>query len=134
MQLMTPAVILELVLGVLRLCPPSSPNASKYIVGEWAAIQKHLQALIARYVTEVGENAYAAFNVMTDFATRPKGRGSYAREVHTLQRRVGAWLPNFCALSRLPGFRIEEYLKDLGSTPAAKSPDAWRIAARSTAS
>lgn len=133
-QSMAPAVILELVLGVLRLRPPNSPDAPDHLVGEWEAIQKHLQKLVARYVTEVGENAYAAFNVMTDFATRPKGHGSYAREIHTLQRRVGAWLPDFCARSRLPGFRMEEYVKDFGSAPAAKSPDAGRVAARSTAS
>lgn len=131
---MVPAVIRELVLGVLRLRPPSSPDAPDYLVDEWEAIQNHLQALIARYSTEVGENAYAAFNVMTDFATRPKGRGAYAREIHTLQRRVGAWLPDFCARSRLPGFRMQDYLKDLSSAPAAKSPAAGRVAARSAAS
>lgn len=129
-HLMAPAVILELVLGVLRLRPPSSPNAPDHLVGESEAIQKHLHALIARYTAEVGENAYAAFNTMTDFATRPKGRGSYAREIHTLQRRVGAWLPDFCARSRLPGFRMEEYLKALISAPATKSLDAGRVAAR----
>jgi hypothetical protein len=129
-----PAVILDLVLAVLRLRPPSSPDAPDYLIGEWEAIQKHLQALIARYTTEVGENAYAAFNVMTDFATRPKGRGSYAREVHTLQRRVGAWLPEFCAKSRLPDFNMDEYLEAFRSAPAVKGRDTGRVAARTVAS
>jgi len=83
--------------------------------------------LISRYTNEVGENAYAAFNVMTDFATRPKGHGSYAREVHTLQRRVGAWLPEFCAQSRRSDFVMDDYPKTLSSTPAAKSPDTRRV-------
>lgn len=131
---MAPDVILELILGVLRLRPPSSPDAPDYLVGEWEAIQNHLQFLVARYAKEVGENAYAAFNAMTDFATRPKGRGSYAREVHTLQKRVGAWLPEFCARSRLPGFRIDEYLKALRSPPATRSSDSGRVAARTAAS
>jgi hypothetical protein len=133
-HLMAPAVILELVLGVLRLRPPSSPDAPGYLMDEWEVIHGHLQGLVSRYANEVGENAYAAFNVMTDFATRPKGRGSYAREVHTLQRRVGAWLPDFCARSRLPGFRMTEYLKDLSSATAAKIPTAGRVAARTAPS
>lgn len=127
---LTPAVILDLVLGVLRLRPPSGPDAPAYLVREWEAIQSHLQGLVSRYTSEVGENAYAAFNVMTDFATRPKGRGSYAREVHTLQRRVGAWFPEFCGRSRLPDFRMDEYLKALSNAPAAKNPETGRVAAR----
>ncbi len=109
----SPAVILELVLGVLRLHPPSSPDAPAYLVREWEGIQHHLQALITRYANEVGENAYAAFNVLTDFATRSKGRGLYSREVHTLQKRAGTWLPDFCARGRLPDFRMDEYLMSL---------------------
>lgn len=130
---MVPAVILDLVLAVLRLRPPSSPDAPAYMVSEWEAIQSHLQTLISRYTNEVGENAYAALNVLTDFATRPKGRGTYAREVHTLQKRVGAWLPDICARSRLPDFRMDEYLKALSSAPAARSPDSGRVAARTIA-
>lgn len=129
-RMLTPAVIFDLVLGVLRLRPPSAPDAPAYLVREWEAIQSHLQTLIARYTKEVGDNAYAAFNVMTDFATRPKGRSSYAREVHTLQRRVGAWFPAFCAQSRLPEFRMDEYLRALSNAPAAKDSGTGRVAAR----
>jgi hypothetical protein len=131
---LAPADILELVLAVLRLRPPSSLDVAPHVAREWEAIRRHMQTLITRYVNEVGENAYAAFNVMTDFATRPKGCGSYAREVHTLQRRVGAWLPDFCALSRLPDFKMDEYLKALTTVAAAKSPDVGRVAARTVAS
>lgn len=132
--LMTPAVIFDVVCAVLRLRPPSNPEGPEYLRREWDLIQNHLNTLIARYSKEAGENAYAAFNVLTDFATRPKGRGSYAREIHTLQRRVGAWLPDFCARSRLPGFRMKEYLKDLSSASTAKGPGAGRVAARTVAS
>lgn len=130
-RMLTHAVILDLVLGVLRLRPPSAPDASAYLVSEWEAIQSHLQLLISRYTKEVGENAYAAFNVMTDFATRPKGRGSYAREPHTLQRRVGVWMPDFCKRCRQPDFRMPDYLIELHrATGAPAYGPATRISGR----
>lgn len=112
-QSMAPAVILELVLGVLRLRPPISPNASKYLVDEWATIQKHLQALISRYTAEVGANAYAAFNVMTDFATRPTGRGPYFRERHALQARAGVWFSDFSGMAKHHQVDLPAYLERL---------------------
>jgi hypothetical protein len=127
---MEPAVILDLVLGVLRLRPPSAPDAPDYLMDEWEVIHGHLQGLVSRYANEVGENAYAAFNVMTDFATRPKGRGSYAREVHTLQRRVGAWLPDFCARCRQTDFNLGDYIESLRAKPTERDAAPGRIAAR----
>lgn len=117
-QNMTADAIHDLVLGVLRLRPPLSPNASKYVVDEWTAIQKHLQALISRYTSEVGENAYAAFNVMTDYATRPKGRGPYFREMHALQARVGAWFSDSCGMANRQGPELPAYLNRRRATPS----------------
>jgi hypothetical protein len=119
-----------LVCGVLRLHPPSTPKPPEYLRLEWETIEQHLHALIARYTTEVGENAYAAFNVMTDFATRPKGRGSYAREIHTLQRRVGAWLPELCSKCRQTDFNLGDYIESLRAKPTARDAAPGRIAAR----
>lgn len=46
----------------------------------------------ARYETELGANAYAVFNTVTDFAARPPEIVNFARPRPTLEQRAGAWL------------------------------------------
>ena len=38
---------------------------------EWESLTAHMAALCERYARELGENAYAVFNVITEFASRP---------------------------------------------------------------
>jgi hypothetical protein len=124
---MTETQVRELVCGVLGLRPPKL-NAARFLHDEWAAIGAHIAQLVRRYVRELGANANAAFNVMTDFATRPRGRGSYHREVHSLQAKAGRWFSEFTPLSRRSGFNLADFLRVLNSAP---SPDHGRPANRS---
>lgn len=44
------------------------------------------------YESELGANAYAVFNTVTDFAARPFELGMFNRAPATLEQRAGAWL------------------------------------------
>ncbi len=44
------------------------------------------------YFDELGNNAYAIFNVLTDFASFPEGTSNSDNFVHSYQRKVGDWV------------------------------------------
>lgn len=52
----------------------------------------HIQSLSEEYIREVGENAYALLNVVSDLASRPSGADLRQRERHSLQQLAGASL------------------------------------------
>lgn len=63
----------------------------------------------AEYYAQFGANAYAAMNVLTDFASYPKG-SSGVNTVSTLQAKAGAWIDDFVEASSRPGFNMTKYL------------------------
>lgn len=65
------------------------------------------------YLHELGDNAYAAFNTMTDIAARPPQSTRFRRDRPNLERRAGAWLRDFNDVSSKPGFTIPGHLKEL---------------------
>jgi len=91
--------------------------------GEWDALTAHVRELFDRYAEELGENAYAVFNAVTDFASHPPANRYLGRERHSLQRLAGSWVSEFSQECRKPGFRLHEYLNgkdkaDSGSVSA----------------
>ena len=61
------------------------------------------------YYKQFGANAYAAMNVLTDFASYPKGL-SGMNTVPVLQAKAGAWIDDFVTASEKPGFNMTAYL------------------------
>ncbi len=57
--------------------------------------RERIEELAGKYFPEMGENGYAALNVLTDFATRPRGYASRAVVLHSLQSRVSGWMDSF---------------------------------------
>ena len=47
---------------------------------EWDALTAHVRKLFDRYAKELGENAYAVFNAVTDFASHPPANRLVGRE------------------------------------------------------
>jgi hypothetical protein len=72
-----------------------------------------LQDLTTKYFNEMGENAYAALNVITDFASRPKSIYiSPIVVVDSLQKKAGVWIDNFIPAIKNDKFNFAEYLGD----------------------
>ena len=112
-----------LVCAVLQLRPPkpavikdifsSDMTAEKALQPEWVALQKHLGGLNSRYAGELGHNAYAVFNVVTEFASRPLSNRCVHRDRHGMQRLAGAWLASFNSACKQPDFSIGDHLQQL---------------------
>ena len=114
-----------LVSGVLLIKQPEAFKDNRE-AAEWKTLIEHLNNMCGRYASELGENAYAAFNVITEFATNPLANRYVRRDRHSLQRLAGTWTATFSRECKRPGFQFAEYLKDL-SRPKAKNTDLSRL-------
>ncbi len=112
-----------LIRGVLALRPPQRLKPDIREADDWKILGGHLNEMSDRYAGELGENAYAAFNAITEFASHPPENRCVHRDRHSLQRLAGSWLTSFSAECRKPGFLIESYLTELAK-PKPASADA----------
>ncbi len=87
------------------------PDSSKG--KQWKDLDTRLGELCDRYAHDLGENAYAVFNAITDFASHPPANRIVGRERHSLQRLAGTWLTEFSQECRKPGFRLDHYLSKM---------------------
>ena len=63
-----------------------------------------------QYFDDLGNNAYAFLNVMTDYATFPAHLSEHSVNVNYLQRRVGLWTEEFLAAYSREDFSLEKYI------------------------
>ena len=62
------------------------------------------------YFDELGSNAYALFNVMTDYASFPADFSETSVTIHNLQHRVGAWVDEFIEANKQDDFSLSKYI------------------------
>ena len=105
-----------LMFAVLSLRKPKNARPESPAAADWNALQRHLKEMCDRYAAELGENAYAAFNAMTEFASHPPDNRCVFRERHSFQRRVGAWLNDFNRICRQPGFDLGEHIAEISKS------------------
>lgn len=92
----------------------------------WRALQDELLTRQKKYTAELGENAYALLNVITDIASRPAEAKVPRRERHSLQKKAGTWLADFSRRCNDPQFDLAAYAKDcqeIVSRPPAAQPN-----------
>lgn len=68
-----------------------------------------------RYFGDLGANAYAAFNLVTDFASHPPESHRMRRDRPSLERMAGSWLRGFRAAAKEPGFTVAKHIEELGN-------------------
>jgi hypothetical protein len=88
-------------------CPD---DASKRLQELWELKQRAIAGLTETYFGTLGENGYAALNVLTDFASRPVGMISAEQRIDGLQRQSGSWMGEFIAAMEHRDFNFETYL------------------------
>ncbi len=76
------------------------------------AMREHTKSLTKKYFSDMGQHAYAALNVLTDYATRPVGVLSPESSIHGFQQKAGNWMDEFIAAISSPKFSFDEYLAD----------------------
>jgi hypothetical protein len=85
---------------------------------EQTKLDDDLENRLGGYFQELGANAYAAFNTMTDIASRPPQSPRFRRDRATLERRAGVWLRDFRTAAARPGFSIAAHLDNLSKDTA----------------
>jgi hypothetical protein len=101
--------------GVLLLRQPEPLKPDSHEAEDWQTLTAHLGEMGDRYAGELGENAYAVFNAVTEFASQPPANRCVRRDRHSLQRLAGMWLNTFSQDCRRPGFSIAKYLEELAN-------------------
>ena len=99
--------------GALSLRKPGLLKPDDREAQDWQTLTAHLGQLSDRYAGELGENAYAVFNAVTDFASHPPTSRCVRRDRHSLQRLAGSWLNAFTHECRKPDFSVAKYLAEL---------------------
>lgn len=81
------------------------------------ARKEALNALTAAFATrltgyrqELGENAYAVFNTLTDIAARPPEVACFQTTRDTIERRSGRWLKALARQCQAPEFNLERWI------------------------
>jgi hypothetical protein len=99
-----------LVFAVLRIEGPKDVESHSRQAEDWETLNGNIDRLCERYASELGENAYAVFNAVTDLASHPPRNRCVTRERHTLQRLAGTWLSAFSRECRQPRFKLADHL------------------------
>ncbi len=76
-------------------------------------VHGYVAGIDARHRTEMGGNAYATFNTLTDFATRPPTSIAVRRDRPTLQGRAGTWLKAIHEQVSRPSFKLNDHIEAL---------------------
>jgi len=106
--------------GVLCIREPKNVNNGPgSLRQDWQVLNKNLKELSDRYFVELGDNAYAAFNAITDFASHPPDNQCIHRERNSMQRLAGHWLSTFHLECQKDDFQISSYLAELAKENAS---------------
>lgn len=62
------------------------------------------------YFKEMGNNAYAMMNVLTDFASFPEWTSNPGNYVDGYQHKVGKWVDDFLTEAKKEGFSLSKYI------------------------
>ena len=117
--------------GVMHVRTPERMKPDSPLAEEWETLNAFLGKMCDRYKTELGENAYAVFNAMTEFASAPPANRCVHRDRHSLQRLAGSWLTSFTTACSDPGFRLDAYLTELAQNKPVQenTPPRWSASA-----
>jgi hypothetical protein len=87
---------------------------------EWLFLRaKQIDHLRAEYFNELGDNAYAMLNVLTDFASFPEWTRNPSNYVDGYQRRVGRWVDEIIVANSHGKSWREAYIDDNSQNSAA---------------
>ena len=110
-------VAVPLFFKAMNLALPKSPEDYRDRAAElFRPLKTTAESLIKKYEGEMGANAYALFNALTDFASRPPRLRDFRRAEHSMQTQAGRWLREFDTLLQAnPKPDLAKYLNEYGS-------------------
>ncbi|MCS3953122.1 DUF932 domain-containing protein [Salinibacter ruber] len=72
---------------------------------------REIQTRVDRYYPDLGPNAYAMFNVISDYATH-REKAKERLRINTFQRRTGDWIRDFIGQQDDPHFGLDSYVEE----------------------
>ena len=94
---------------VLRL-PAAKPDDKKARAEGLQALSVDLSIRLTGYQKELGPNAYAVFNTLTDIAARPLDSVYFQKDRDTIEKRSGRWLKELARQSQTTGFNLNAWI------------------------
>jgi len=96
---------------VLRL-PDPKPDDKPFRKESLSALATDLNSRLAGYRSELGPNAYAVFNTLTDIAARPPENPHFQKNRDTIEKRSGRWLKDLAGQSQTDGFDLNAWISE----------------------
>ena len=87
-------------------------DVSLSVADRHVARAEHFLEQAGSYYRDLGPNAYALFNALTDFASFPDGSSMTGTAVHGYQRRVGDWVDGIVEDAGARDFVFEKTIPD----------------------
>lgn len=94
---------------VLRL-PETKPDDKNARAEGLQAISVDLSTRLTGYQKELGPNAYAVFNTLTDIAARPPDSAYFQKDRDTIEKRSGRWLKDLARQHQTTGFDLNAWI------------------------
>ena len=79
----------------------------------WDCFNVRIKSLSEKYIQQIGDNACALLNVISDLASGPSNADLRWRERHSLRRVAGAWLAEFSSECKHDSFSLPRHLRRL---------------------
>jgi len=94
---------------VLRL-PETKPDDKKARAEGLKDLSADLSSRLDGYQKELGTNAYAVFNTLTDIAARPPDNAYFQKDRDTIEKRSGRWLKELARQNQTTGFDLNAWI------------------------
>jgi len=94
---------------VLRL-PAAKPEDKKARAEGLKDLSVDLSTRLTCYQKELGPNAYAVFNTLTDIAARPPDSAYFQKDRDTIEKRSGRWLKELARQNQTSGFDLNAWI------------------------
>ncbi len=117
---MTPAQSALALNTVLHL-PSPNPDDKPARKEGLNALAADFSTRLAGYQKELGPNAYAVFNTLTDIAARPPENPQFQKNRDTLEKRSGRWLKDLARQSQVDGFDLSKWILGWETAGAART-------------
>ena len=101
--------------SVLRLPAPKPDDKPARHQG-LNALSADFTSRLTSYRKELGSNAYAVFNTLTDIAARPPESAYFQKERDTIEKRAGRWLKELSHKSKAADFNLNAWTTAWGAT------------------
>jgi hypothetical protein len=98
----------------LRIEPEALNNRQR--ASQLREIKQQISELTDNYFDDLGPHGYAALNVLTDYATRPRGVISPEASINGFQQKTSDWMQSFISAISSTSFSFDGYLAEYRSS------------------